>query len=82
MKRLTKHQRFEYLRQHPLCAECGEPATQVHHIKTIQDGGGNEESNLKAICFDCHNMTDDHAVCVGRMTFVMDGEGRVKSLET
>lgn len=81
MKRLTRVQRRDYLDRHRLCAECGAPATQVHHIKMIQDGGGNEESNLKALCYDCHDMTEDHAKCVGRLVIVLDEGGRVKSLE-
>lgn len=80
MKRLTRKQRLDYLQAHPLCAECGQQAEQVHHIKMIQDGGGNEWDNLKALCCACHEDAD-HAKCVGRMTFTLDGEGEVESLE-
>lgn len=77
MSRLTKKQRNDYLLRHPLCVKCGEKATQVHHVKMIQDGGGNEEPNLPALCYQCHQDTDDHAKCVGRMEFVMDEDGNV-----
>ena len=44
-----------YLRSHPLCDSCKQagflvPAVIVHHIRPIADGGGNEESNLQALC--------------------------------
>lgn len=44
----------------------------------IIDGGGNEESNLEALCYNCHQDSDDHARCVGRMEFVMDENGKIK----
>ena len=30
----------------------------VHHIVAVEDGGGNEDSNLKALCCRCHNLAD------------------------
>ena len=76
MKRLTKKQRNDYLKEHPICVECGNQATEVHHIKMISDDGSNEETNLKALCYDCHQ-DSDHSKCVGRLSFEMDAEGTV-----
>lgn len=73
MRRLTKTERLAFLSKHTYC-KCGKVATQVHHIKMIQDGGGNEETNLQALCYQCHQDAD-HAKCVARMVFTMDGEG-------
>lgn len=53
-----------FLRRHPLCMD---PfgvhheiqqvvaATEVDHIKPKRDGGGNEETNLQALCKSCHS---------------------------
>lgn len=76
-RRLTKKQRQDYLDAHPLCAECGQPATEVHHIKMVIEGGGNEESNLQALCHQCHVDTADHEMCVGRMVFELDEHGQL-----
>ena len=45
-----------YIRQHPLCEECGRArATEVDHIREIKDGGdAMSESNLRALCHRCH----------------------------
>ena len=45
-----------YLRQHPLCVECQQIATEVDHIKAHK---GNAElffstSNLQSMCKPCH----------------------------
>lgn len=44
-----------YLREHPICEECGRGAEVVHHLLPIREGGGNEEDNLEALCNRCHN---------------------------
>lgn len=52
-----------YLRQHPLCEMClaegkATPATLVHHIQPIAQGGNALDTiNLKALCQRCHNKT-------------------------
>lgn len=76
MKRLTKKERKDYIKLHPLCVVCGKPATQVHHIEMVIEGGSNDESNLQSLCYDCHQ-DSDHARCIGRLEFVMDEEGSV-----
>jgi 5-methylcytosine-specific restriction enzyme A len=55
-------QRFRaaYLTAHPLCTRCEEqgrltPATLIHHIVPLKDGGDKyEASNLMQLCHDCH----------------------------
>ncbi|MBX3001917.1 MAG: HNH endonuclease [Caldilineaceae bacterium] len=31
------------------------PATEVHHIIALRDGGRNEEGNLRSLCKTCHS---------------------------
>ena len=49
-----------YLSKHPLCHDCEEagrliPATEVHHILPIQDGGKDNDENLMGLCKSCHS---------------------------
>lgn len=39
------------------CQACGSPTDEweVDHIVALQFGGGNERSNLRAICEACHS---------------------------
>ena len=61
-KRYGSHWRkisAEYRRAHPLCEECQQifrivPATLVHHIKTLEEGGTHEVENLMSLCDSCH----------------------------
>ncbi|MEX3820460.1 HNH endonuclease [Paraburkholderia sp. BR14262] len=51
--------RARQLREHPLCAECWRKgrvtdATEVDHIKRLEDGGTDEPGNLQSLCHDCH----------------------------
>ncbi len=49
----------------PVCERCNEkPATEIHHIKPVEDAIGRERynlmydpHNLKALCHDCHVLT-------------------------
>jgi len=36
----------------PLCAGCGAPATEVHHVRGR--AGGHGPDNLRSLCHDCH----------------------------
>jgi 5-methylcytosine-specific restriction protein A len=50
-----------YLREHPLCEMCERkgwvvPATMVHHVKPIKQGGAVlDMENLMALCRRCHD---------------------------
>ncbi len=33
---------------------CGQPATEVDHIRPVADGGTDHPSNLRSLCHDCH----------------------------
>lgn len=51
--------RARVLRAHPLCVHCQQQgrviaATEVDHITPLSMGGTDEESNLQALCHDCH----------------------------
>jgi 5-methylcytosine-specific restriction protein A len=49
------HARRRILFDHPLCAECGAIATDVHHIIDLADGGDPyAPTNLSALCHACH----------------------------
>lgn len=47
--------RLMYLRAHPLCAECGAPATDVHHLRPKAAGGPDAWDNLQSLCHACHS---------------------------
>ena len=58
--RAWKRIRDRYIKAHPLCEECQKqgkltPAEEVHHILPLSKGGGNEKSNLMALCKSCHS---------------------------
>jgi len=36
------------------CLECGEPATEVHHLRYPPWGTFDLPSNLRPVCHDCH----------------------------
>ena len=49
-----------YLAEHPLCEKCREAgqltnAEKVHHIKPFSKGVSHVESNLMALCKQCHS---------------------------
>ena len=57
--RAWKRIRDRYVKAHPLCEECEKqgrltPVEEVHHIKPLSKGGGNEASNLMSLCGSCH----------------------------
>lgn len=58
--RSWKRIRDRYIKAHPLCEECErngriKAAEEVHHIQPLSKGGGNETSNLMALCKSCHS---------------------------
>lgn len=46
--------RARFLRAHPTCG-CGAPASQVHHVVRVRDGGRHEPGNLRPLCASCHS---------------------------
>lgn len=48
--------RRAYLACHPVCAMCGAPAEEVHHVLPIREGGSHDWDNLQALCSRCHGM--------------------------
>lgn len=49
-----------YLAKHPLCAECQKlgrltPASELHHIIAVNDGGSDHGDNLMGLCKSCHS---------------------------
>ena len=50
-----------YLRNNPLCAHCSlaglvTPATEIHHIVPLAEGGARlDEANCVALCHSCHS---------------------------
>lgn len=58
--RSWKRIRHRHIKAHPLCEECQKQgrltvAEEVHHILPLSKGGGNEPSNLMALCKSCHS---------------------------
>ena len=47
--------RAAQLRAHPLCQDCGAPATEVHHQVPRWRGGTEDPSNLRSLCGPCHH---------------------------
>ena len=47
--------RAQFLRKHPLCVECGRPATEVDHVTPLALGGTHEWANLKPLCKPDHS---------------------------
>lgn len=53
--------RKHYLREHPLCVVCERegritPASEIHHIKRLRDGGDKfTDDNLMPLCHSCHS---------------------------
>ncbi len=47
--------RAQFLRKHPVCVDCGQPASEVDHNTSLAQGGTNEWSNLRARCKPCHS---------------------------
>lgn len=52
--------RDQYIKRHPLCEECMKyhrliPATEVHHILPLSDGGTHDAANLMSLCHECHS---------------------------
>lgn len=47
--------RLRILAAHPVCQYCGrEPATEVHHVQRLAEGGSHDPENLRALCRACH----------------------------
>jgi len=47
--------RAAFLATHPICAVCGAPASDVHHIIPRAAGGTDDWWNLQALCHACHS---------------------------
>jgi len=45
--------RAAWLTDHPACARCGEPASELDHVIPRSAGGG-VTGNLQALCHACH----------------------------
>lgn len=51
----SQHRRV-FLASHPACERCGVPASEAHHRVYRSQGGGDEFSNLEALCVNCHRL--------------------------
>ena len=47
--------RAQYLKSHPDCVVCGEPAEEVDHIVSLADGGTHKWENLQSLCKTHHS---------------------------
>lgn len=47
--------RAAQLARFPVCQDCGLcPATEVHHVRSRAEGGGDDPGNLRSLCHACH----------------------------
>jgi len=46
--------RYAFNRDEGICQNCGVPATEVHHIKGLWEGGSDHPDNLISLCVYCH----------------------------
>lgn len=44
-----------YLAEHPTCIQCGRRAEVAHHIIEKENGGSDDDTNLRALCKSCHS---------------------------
>ena len=49
-----------FLRYHPACSRCGQPARHAHHVREIDTyhgdyAAGNDWNNLEPLCYSCHS---------------------------
>lgn len=54
-----KRIRDSYVKEHPYCEECFKkgimvPVEEVHHIKSLSEGGNHNKDNLISLCKSCH----------------------------
>ncbi len=54
----NKKIRPNFIKNHPFCQYCNQPATQVHHLIPIAKGGDNREGNLIPLCDNCHSLIE------------------------
>ena len=48
--------RLMFLREHPLCARCGQPAEHVDHVRPKPYSQPDyDPDNLQALCASCHS---------------------------
>lgn len=54
--------RAAFLRHHPTCVACGQPAKHVDHIDGTPPTGphGHDWANLQALCASCHSRKTNH----------------------
>lgn len=47
-------QRTAHLKREPNCRLCGQPGTQVDHIRPKSAGGDESDRNMQTLCKKCH----------------------------
>jgi 5-methylcytosine-specific restriction enzyme A len=58
-KRLPERQRLRILAKYPECwlripGRCTGESTEVDHVVDAEDGGSDEDENLRGACHECH----------------------------
>lgn len=64
-KRTQQEEKYKIIRQvyllnHPLCARCGDPSTEVHHTNGRNDDRLNDKEFFMSSCRSCHEWIHDH----------------------
>jgi 5-methylcytosine-specific restriction protein A len=57
--RALQERRERWIRRDPLCKHCREAGrvslgVELDHIRSIEDGGADDDSNLQLLCEACH----------------------------
>ena len=51
----SRSRNWIYRQKHETCEECGvNKAVHTHHIVKVEEGGRDSDSNLMALCLECH----------------------------
>jgi 5-methylcytosine-specific restriction protein A len=69
-----RNYRKNYLRRHPLCNECGQPAKVVDHIEDHKGNKGKfwDKNNHQALCISCHNKKTWATILSKKYTVTID----------
>ena len=68
----------KYLIDHPNCENCGKPSTEVHHKLPKVMGGTEIDTNLIALCLDCHNRFHENGYTRSELTKLGIQKSRTK----
>ena len=60
------------------CVNCGAEASQLHHIVPLVLGGTNKDSNIIALCSECHSKVHGLKMLKSHSKLVREGKKKAK----